>query len=172
MNPTRRIFLQNAALSVIAASLTPAAFAQTLVTDKNPAFAPDNLALFDGVSSQTFEPWIGASFRVSLNKQPRGSLVLLSVNEMNTEATGTLGSPEIVTRIGRVPQSANGPMTTSFALHFQGSGTPLEQNTYTLSHDWLGTFPLLLVPSGLHGQRPTCTAVFNQLDQARPKKLG
>ena len=164
MNPTRRVFLQNAALSVIAAGLPSAAFAQKLATDKNPAFAPENLTLFDGVSSRTFESWIGASFRVSLNKQPRGSLVLLSVDEMNTEAMGTPGNPEIVTRIGRVPQSANGPMTTSFALHFQGSGTPLEQNTYTLSHDWLGTFPLLLVPSGLHGPRSTCTAVFNQLN--------
>jgi len=172
MNPTRRVFLQNAALSVIAVSLPSAVLAQKPVKAPDLTFTPDNLSLFDGVSSQTFEPWIGSSFAVSLNSKPRGSLLLLSVDEMNNQATDTPAGREIVPQSSRASQSAGTPTTTSFALHFQGSGAPLEQNTYTLSHEWLGTFPLLLVPSGLPGPQPTCTAVFNQLDQNRPTKLG
>ena len=165
MKPTRRLFLQNAALSAIAATLPTAAFAQKLLTDQNKTFAPEALALLDGISSRTFEPWIGSTFQVSLNNKPMGSLVLLSVEETDTEAKDASASPEMGLRIGPVRQPVNVPTMTSFSLHFQGAGTALKQNTYTVSHDWLGTFPLFLVPSGLSGMQPTCTAVFSLLEQ-------
>jgi hypothetical protein len=39
-----------------------------------------------------------------------------------------------------------------------------------LAHDWLGTFPLFLVPSGLAGPTSTCMAVFTMLNQISLKK--
>jgi hypothetical protein len=40
-----------------------------------------------------------------------------------------------------------------------------------LSHDWLGTFPLFLVPSDLSGVPSACTAIFAMLNETRPKPL-
>jgi hypothetical protein len=165
MNPARRLFLQNAALSIAAASLAPAVFAQKLLSRQPEMFNPENLTALDGISMQTFEPWIGSTFRISLNNKSKGSLVLLSVNDMTAETKDTAGSSIPVGPIGPVRRSLSGPAMTSFALHFRGSGAALAQDTYMLSHDWLGTLPLLLVPSGLSGSRPTCTAVFSLLNQ-------
>jgi hypothetical protein len=170
MNPGRRLFLQNAALSVAAASLIPSAFAQKPLDSQRQIFSPENLTLFDGVSIQTFEPWVGATFGVSLNNKPRGSLILLSVDAMNPEAQDEPSSSNTVRSVGLVLRPASGPAMTNFALHFRGSGAALPQDTYLLSHNWLGTFPLLLVPSGLSGPRPTCTAVFSVLNPAGLKK--
>jgi hypothetical protein len=172
MTPTRRLFIQNAAFSVIAATLFPAAFAQKPPKSQGQTFNPDDLTALDGVSMQTFEAWIGSSFRVSLNNKTLSQLVLLSVEEMNTGAKEESSAGQaVIRRTSPVSQAPPGPAVTSFALRFQGSGAALKQNTYLLSHNWLGNFPLLLVPSGLSGSRPTCTAVFSMLDQRGPKRL-
>jgi len=164
MNPARRLFLQNAALSVAAASLAPSVFAQKLLSSQPQMFSQENLTALDGISMQTFEPWVGSTFRVSLNNTSKGSLVLVSVNDMTTETQGAAGSSIAPGSVRPALRSLGGPATASFALHFRGSGAALSQDTYMLSHDWLGTLPLLLVPSGLLGSRPTCTAVFSLLN--------
>ena len=105
-----------------------------------------------GVTAETFAAWIGSQFRATLNRQPAGTLTLLSVTTVEPKP-GT-------TSVAKVVAS---PAMTSFALRFSKTGAPLTQETYTLEHDWLGTFPLLLVPSGAHTTPATCTAVFTLL---------
>ena len=163
MNSTRRLFLQGAALSVIAANL-PSAFAQEQLKGRNISFDPESLTLLNGVSSQTFEPWIGSSFSVSLNNKSSGSLVLLSVNNLKPEARDVAPGPNGLVPRHPVPKPSFEEAVVSFSLKFRRIGEPLPQNTYILSHDWLGTFPLFLVPSGLPGPRSTCTAVFSLLN--------
>ena len=166
MDPTRRLFLRDAALSVIVASVAAPAFAQKPIIPRNEIFAPENLSTLDGISAQVFEPWIGSSFRVSSGNKSMGSLILLSVLEAGSETKNIASNPSLVRRVGQVPQATSGLAVTSFSLRFQSSRATLPQDTYLLSHEWLGTFPLLLVPSGLSGTHTTCTAVFSLLTRA------
>jgi len=163
MRPTRRQFMRRAGLSIIAANLPLNMFAQRSFKKPSQDWAPERLALFDGVSAQTFEPWIGSQFRVSLNGHARGSILLLSVDEIGAETAKEPDNESFVRRAGPVLRPSNGPAITSFSLHFQGSGAVLPQDTYMLAHDWLGNFPLFIVPSGLSGARSTYTAVFTLL---------
>lgn len=105
-----------------------------------------------GVTAETFAAWIGSQFRVTLNRQPAGTVTLLSVTTLEPKP----GASSAV-------RAVTSPAITSFALRFSKTGAPLTQETYTLEHDWLGTFPLLLVPSGTHATPATCTAVFSLL---------
>jgi len=172
MSPTRRMFVRNAALSAIAARFLPAAFASDRSGDRNETFSEENLVPLISASMKTFEPWIGSRFQISLNRNPKGSLVLVSVEDLSAKAREELNSAGDFHRIGPAPLPGDESSVSSFALHFRGSGTALPQETYLLSHDWLGTFPLLLVPSGLSTRRPTCTAVFTLIDkQAGLKRL-
>jgi hypothetical protein len=181
MKPTRRLFLQNASLTVIATSLLPAALSQKHLNEEEDTFSQENLAALDGVSMQTFAAWIGSSFHVTLNRKPLGSLVLLSVQDFGQDgskneskeaehARDASDRPAAVRWIGPQPQPLDESPVTSFALHFKGAGAALPQDTYLLSHDWLGTFPLFLVPSGLSTRRPTCSAVLSLLNDTGEKK--
>ncbi|MGB6686747.1 MAG: hypothetical protein WBE76_02790 [Terracidiphilus sp.] len=118
---------------------------------------------------QSFEAYIGSGFRASLNSKPMGTLVLLSVEDMSTKTKDAPDSPAFARQTGQVLRPAREP-AANFSLHFRGSEAVFPQDTYLLSHDWLGTFPLFLVPSGLSTRRPTCTAVFNQLDPPGGRK--
>lgn len=68
----RRFFLRNAALSLLAVKLPLIAFAQNHLNGQGSDFDPESLAIFDGISHQTFEPWIGSRFRLSLNNKSLG----------------------------------------------------------------------------------------------------
>jgi hypothetical protein len=136
---------------------------QNQLHDQSEAFDPENLTIFAGVSSQTFEQWIGSSFRVSLGKQSQGSLLLTAVNVIKPANPQAHENTKLQPEGGSILGSLKQPSVTSFSLHFQRSGTPLQQNTYLLDHNWLGTFPLFLVPSGLSARSSTCTAVFSLL---------
>jgi len=175
MGSTRRSFLQRAALSALAVNSPLGALAQKLLNGPGRGFEPETLAIFNGVSRQTFEPWIGSRFLVSLNNKPQGLLLLLSVDDAAPEASPeTKDEPYVantVRRTGLIPRTSSESAITSFSLHFQRIGTALPQDTYMLSHDWLGTFPLFLVPSGISGAQATCTATFALLNQTRPKPL-
>jgi len=179
MGPTRRLFLQRAVLSAFALNFPLSALAQKFFNGHGKGFDPETLAIFNGVSSQTFEPWIGSRFRVSLNNKPRGSLTLLSVDDADSEP-GPETSAEAkeepyrattVRTIGPVSGSSKASAITSFSLHFQRIGNALPQDTYMLSHNWLGTFPLFIVPSGLSGAQSTCTAIFTLLKQTTLRPL-
>jgi hypothetical protein len=164
MNLTRRLILRNAAFSAIAANLYPVAFAQKHLIGQDEAFNDENLATLDGLSMQSFEAWIGSSFHASLNRKPMGALTLLSVEDMSAKTSDAPASGVLAGPTGQILPPGREP-AANFSLHFRSSEVVFAQDTYLLSHDWLGTFPLFLVPSGPATRRPTCTAVFNQLDR-------
>jgi hypothetical protein len=163
VSSSRRLFLQDATLALATVMFPMGGLSQNQLHDQSDVFNPENLTIFFGVSSQTFEQWIGSSFRVSLGKQSQGSLLLASVKV--TEAAKSQAREGITFQPGAgvIFGSLKQPSVASFSLHFQRSGTPLQQNTYLLDHNWLGTFPLFLVPSGLSARLSTCTAVFSLL---------
>ena len=150
MHATRRQFVRLAAGIAFCAQFPLRGIAQRRGSGgERPADTENPLA---GVTAETFAAWIGSQFRATLNRQPAGTLTLLSVTTVEPKSV-TTSAAKVVT------SSA----TTSFALRFSKTGAPLTQETYTLEHEWLGTFPLLLVPSGAHTTPATCTAVFSLL---------
>lgn len=159
MKSTRRLFLQETGLLALATVLPTAVLAQS--SDAlNPTFSEENLAGLKNLSAATFEPWIGSRFSISLNGVSKGWLLLTAVDSPSApKAADLLEKPADWN--GPRATSGNTPEVTSFALRFERTGTPLVQETYLLEHDWLGKFPLLLVPSGLAGSKTTCTATFS-----------
>ena len=158
MNPTRRSFLQAAVMAALTSKLSLVAFAQERVKNQTEVMDDESLSIFDGVSPETFEQWIGSSFQLSLKGKQVGTLVLMSVKKTNsTEGLNT----------AKAARSSNGPSIASFSLRFRGTGNALLQDTYTLSHSWLGTFPLFLVPSGPGAKQSTYTATFNVLNSSK-----
>jgi len=165
MSPTRRLFLQGVAAFAFATGLPLTSLSQEQRNNQSTTFDPENLAIFSGVSPRTFEQWIGSRFRVNLNDQARGALVLVSVQEFKKQKLPAQRSRAVVSATGLTFTPSKVPDVLSFSLQFQRAGSPLPQNTYTLDHDWLGRFPLFLVPYGLTGPASTCTAVFSLLNQ-------
>jgi hypothetical protein len=168
MNPTRRSFLKRVAIATIAARFSSLVFAQQQLENRSVVADADSPSVFDGVSPQTFERWIGGNFRLSLRNRQLGSAVLVSVKNINAPAA--LDDSTASRMVGRVPRRSVGPAITSFSLRFRKVGVSLPQDTYTIDHDWLGTFPLLLVPAGTSGGQPTYMATFSVLDQPGSKK--
>ncbi|MGC1297267.1 MAG: hypothetical protein WA869_19740 [Alloacidobacterium sp.] len=163
MNPTRRSFLHGAALAVLTSTLSPLALAQRRLESKSEVM-DENLSIFDHVSTETFEEWIGSSFKLSLNGKLVDTLVLVSVKKSNSPEA--LSSSKGSRMVGKIPGASIGPSISSFSLRFRGTGNALPQDTYTLNHSWLGAFPLFLVPSGIGGARSTYTATFNVLNSS------
>lgn len=156
MKSTRRLFLKETGLFAAATVLPVGAFSQEVRNAQNTTFDAENLSNLDGVSAETFEQWIGSRIRVSLDGQARGFLVLSAAKMLDTPTAAATREPSA------------GPKVTSFLLTFRRTGTPLPQETYLLDHDWLGRFPLLLVPSGLPGPSSTCSAVLSTLTKKAP----
>jgi hypothetical protein len=173
MTLTRRLFVRNAAMTATAARFLPVAFAQDRLIAHEETFNEENLTTLSGLSRKSFEAWIGSSFRASLNGKPMGTLLLLTVKDRSPRAEdgSESAAPARPTSQTLQPRSET-TLSSGFSLRFKGSGRALTQNTYLLSHDWLGTFPLFLVPSGLSNRWPTCTAVFNLLDSPASKRPG
>ena len=150
MRPTRRQFVRIAAGVAFCAQFPLRGIGQNRGAKVDRAAeAEDPLA---GVTAETFSAWVGSQFRATLNRQPAGMLTLLSVTTLEPKPGTTSAAKGVAS-----------PSVTSFALRFSKTSAPLTQETYTLEHDWLGIFPLLLVPSGAHATPATCTAVFSLL---------
>ena len=149
MSLSWRHFVHLASLSVLAGAALPSAFAQEEAEDDT--FSPDNMASLDGVSRQTFEPYIGDRFGVSRAGKSLGKLTLIEVRDTKPGAAKPGGK-------STAPRSQRA--LTGFALRFQGSGGMLPQETYILSQAALGKFPLLLVPAAPGANPPTYTATF------------
>jgi hypothetical protein len=167
MASTRRLFLQDAAILAAATALPGKLLSQPRGVAATGDETEDALT---NISAETFQPWIRSSFEVSRNQRPQGDLTLISVIEADDSAPRTVpgrmsarASARLSARAMSTPKS---PMVDSFTLRFQRTGVPLPQETYTLKHSWLGTFDLLLVPSGLAGRTSTCSAVFSLLARA------
>lgn len=152
MKNDRRNFLKIASLSAVATSFLPRGFA--LTAQRAVAASADATVLL-GLSAASFKPWIGSRF--GLVDYSNAHLVLTSVNEQLHSA------PVATTPRAGQPAASKQPMyTLGFSLRFQINGLshPLKQDTYLLSHNGLGRFPLFLVPSG-KSALSTCSAQFS-----------
>ena len=165
MNPTRRSFLHQAALAALTTLLPPVTFAQKRFENQTEVMNDESLSIFDGVSPETFKQWIGSAFRMSRNGKQIGTVVLVSVKGIPSPEA--LSSARASRMVGTIPASSGGPSVASFSLRFKGRGNALPQDTYTLTHSWLGAFPLFLVPSGSGASPATYTATFNLLNPSR-----
>lgn len=105
---------------------------------------------------------------MSHNGKQLGTVVLVSVKEIPSPEA--LSSARASRMVGAVPASSGGLSIAGFSLRFKGTGTALPQDTYTLTHSWLGVFPLFLVPSGAGASLATYTATFNLLDPSRSNR--
>lgn len=158
MNQSRRRFLRVGSMmglaAVVRGGLSPLAFGQSKqqlgsgignVIPKQ-VFADPLFYL----SRKIFTQNLNTKFAFSLGEVKLGYLVLIEVNDLN-------------------PPYIKGEVTNGkecFSAVFQGPRSlPLRQETYTITHDSMGTFQLLVVPgrqtdlSGRHYE-----AVINRLD--------
>ena len=98
------------------------------------------------MTSDTFLPYVNTRFSLLLGRQRVATVTLVEVDVFDPPADGTLETAS----------------QDAFSLVFLGPRRPLlRQNTYTVRHGILGTFPLLLVPIGR--RRVHYEAVFNRL---------
>jgi hypothetical protein len=153
MKNDRRNFLKIASLSAAASAVVPRGFA--LTAHRAPAALSDATVLI-GLSAESFRPWIGSRF--GLVDRSGGYLVLLSVDEQ-VQPAAMVGGRRVV---GQTALSKPASYTVSFALHFKivGIAGQLKQDTYLLTHNGLGRFPLFLVASGDPATH-TCSAQFS-----------
>lgn len=122
----------------------------------------------NSATGQDWERWIGGSFKVTWNGMKVGTLILESV-ETSTHPASKTNQPQsqVMPFMPRMQESTIVQETVSTILTFRTTGKPFIQEVYTLQHDWLGTFDLLLVP----GSPPTAgskyTAVITRMTGRR-----
>jgi hypothetical protein len=162
MSLSRRHFVHMASLSLVTGAVLPAAFAQDAPEGVDETFSPERMAIFQGISMQTFKPYLMDRFAISLAGRPLGKLTLIDVSDTHP------GAPEPEMQRGNSPARPQQRALTGFALQFQGSGGRLPQETYTFSQAALGKFPLFLVPDGHKPDPPTYTAIFTLLATPEP----
>lgn len=153
-------------MAALASKLSLVAFTQQRLKNQTEVMDDESLSIFDGVSPETFEQWIGSSFQLSHNGQQVGTVVLMSVKKTGSTDKPDIAKPAVAT-IRAIPASSTAPSIFSFSLQFRGTGNALPQDTYTLTHSWLGKFPLFLVPSGPGAKQSTYTATFNILNASK-----
>ena len=163
MNPTRRSFLRAAAMAALASKLSLIAFTQQRLQNQTEVMDDESLSIFDGISPETFEQWVGSSFQLSRSGKQVGTVVLMSVKKTGSTDKPDATKPAVAT-VRAAAASSTVPSIYSFSLQFRGRGNALPQDTYTLTHSWLGKFPLFLVPSGPGARQSTYTATFNILN--------
>ena len=181
MSLSRRRFLETASLSVLAGAAMPRMFAQESRESVAERFSPERLAPFTGISVEKFKPLIGQTFRITASTGATYSWTLTAVKAAAAEdpASAKLPAQEPIQEPIREPIQApiqewstqvnrtlpSQPSTNTFTVSFRGSGESLPQDTYTVEHAALGTFPLFLVPGAPAADPPTYSAVFSLLNQ-------
>lgn len=175
MAVSRRIFLHQGVLAAVACAASPV-FAlgsqrsaggseDTGALSKQPSIGgsnnwQDHAAALQGMSRGQFAGVVGTNFKVVLpdNAQPVW-ITLQAVEDLPEVAPVNPASFAVPIKQSAVAPVA--PSTNGFLLQFGGS-TPVEQGTYLLEHDSLGSFALFIVPAG-NGQQ-VYTAVVNRLN--------
>jgi hypothetical protein len=156
-------------LSVLAGAAMPRIFAQESRESVAERFSPERLAPFTGISVEKFKPLIGQTFRITASTGTTYSWTLTAVKAAAAEDPASAKLPaqapiqEWSTQVNRPLPSQ--PSTNTFTVSFRGSGESLPQDTYTVEHAALGTFPLFLVPGAPAADPPTYSAVFSLLNQ-------
>ncbi len=146
MGVTRRRFIEMGTLGAVSTAvalegvsqLTPALLGAASPNQKQSGSG----ALLANATADTFLPWVGSTFDV-YSKSPRPALFVLVEVKNSSSPSGTASKP-------------------CFSLRFQAlSGDSLPQGTYTFKHSVLGSFELLVVPSGPGMQPMYYTAIIN-----------
>jgi hypothetical protein len=158
---SRRIFLRAGTMVVLGAA-AQATLAKTVVGQKSSGVRMDAVTGFqvpEGsltdpltyYNKATFVAHLNSDFQLRRQNSSTSVVTLIKVvdcgpskSKLNRNRTAQVGNAEC------------------FALVFQGV-TQLPQDTYTVEHGALGTFQLLLVPSGKRTDVPTLEAVINRL---------
>jgi hypothetical protein len=136
-------------MSAVLTAVGPAAITAYAAVQKDSRFSASNLGMYDYLSPEFFEPWIGAQFKATSPSQPEFVLKLIAVEPFAEQAA----------KSGLIPKG-NAQPVSGFSIRFQGVGSAFPQNTYTLSNSGVGSFSALLVPSGKDAPSATYTATF------------
>jgi hypothetical protein len=148
MAVNRRQFITTGTLVAVSAGLPLKALAETLNhsnSSANTAAAP--LSPLDSASSRfdmaTFAQQLNTNFSLSHPTQKTAVVKLIEVKDWRNNETKKTGRE-------------------CFSLVFSGPAS-LVQNTYSVDHSLLGSFSLLVVPSGENKQWHYYEALFNRL---------
>lgn len=154
---SRRIFLRTGTMVVLGAAAAHSKLGRVAVGQKlredvttvtgfrvPPESLNDPLTFF---TRSTFSAQLNSTFRLRQGDSTSAVVTLVAVNDLAPSAKKVKG------------QVVGG--RECFSLIF--SGKQLPQDTYTVEHGALGTFKLLLVPSGKPGGIPQLEAVINRL---------
>jgi hypothetical protein len=136
-------------MSAVLTAVGPAAITAFAAVAKDPRFSGSNLAVYDNLSAEFFEPFIGAQFEATSPSQPEFALKLISVESF----------PARSEKSGVTPKPKAQPVS-GFSVRFQGIGHAFPQGTYTLSNSGAGSFSTFLVPSGKDATSATYTATI------------
>ncbi|HEY1806687.1 MAG TPA: hypothetical protein VGG45_19610 [Terracidiphilus sp.] len=158
MPVSRRKFLGTASLTLLGTTVVPSALAEIGGAQTDDRFSPDHMKALIGATSARFKPLIGDNFTVTAPDGARYSWKLINVTDAESAIEPEEG-PASFHPASR-PKSVQ---ATSFTLTFRGAGDTLPQETYTLEHESLGTFPLFVVPSGPEETPPRYSATFSLL---------
>jgi len=144
---SRRKFIQTTAVGAVATGIPLSAAAKNSSSSLS-SLADSLLSRGDSTSLNmaTFKANLNTVFTLSNQKGETSNVTLKSVYDWR--AAGNRSSKEC------------------FSLVFSGtgsSGTSLRQDTYTVKHASLGTFSMLLAPSGMNNGDKKYEAVFNRL---------
>jgi hypothetical protein len=150
MSITRRKFIQASAISLLAAGVPLGSAGLVLGQDLGRTLPGDipyasQLEPVFTFNQSTFAPYLNTIFRVQSDAGWRTSLTLLEVREF---------------QVGPTKDSSGQLKGECFSLFFTGGKKALPQENYTVTHDALGTFKLLIVPIVSRG-RPIYQAVIN-----------
>jgi hypothetical protein len=111
------------------------------------------------ITMKGFEPLIGQSFAVLKGEKTLGSVRMIGVQDM----AQTEKADPYRFMVGKTPAAAPPQPTISFAVHFQGQGKEMPQDTYTLRNARVGDMTLFIVPSGPGTNPVKYTASFSLL---------
>jgi hypothetical protein len=148
MSLSRRKFLRAGTLVAISAGIP----LRTLVAEtlsQPSSFLPANTQLNAGLylNRETFSRYLNTKFSFSHEAVEAVAVKLIEVNDLTPNTVG--------------PAAAG---KECFALVFRGShNAPLRQETYTVTHESLGKFDMLVVPIARNKEGVYYEAVFNRL---------
>lgn len=167
MGATRRSFLGKAA----AAAIVTAASGNVWAADEDSRRIAKEIGdqTLANATAQMFEQWVGGTFKVRRMGYGQGTLELVKVeSEMyphaktqhpNGIAAEQLNGPP-ATGLSSAGGAGTVPEVQATVLWFKRRSKRLQQEVYTVEHDWLGTFDLLLTPSRARTGWTYCFAVI------------
>jgi uncharacterized protein DUF6916 len=150
MSLSRRKFLRAGTLVAVSAGIPLRTLAAETLSPPSPLL-PNNGHLNAGLylNRETFSRYLNTKFSLSHGDAEAIAVRSIQVNDWTPKA-------------GRPSAAATG--RECFSVVFIGShSAPLRQETYTVTHDSIGKFAMLVVPVGKDKEGVYYEAVFNRL---------